>query len=92
MIKYEDVLSLGFYKKSAFTGSFGDMCYQIRRNAPEDADACFVVSAWRGPYNYETTPDDQKQFMQFPFTNNGKNQAVDWLNLQYNSIKNIDER
>ena len=69
MITAEDILNMNFYKKEKFTGSYKGMRYLV----------------WPGPYNFSTTPDDQKISATFPFTEEGRQQAVDWMNEQWRS-------
>ena len=42
----------------------------------------FRAITWPGPYNYDTTPEDQKTSATFPFTEEGRRQAVDWVYSQ----------
>ena len=85
MISYEDVLSLHFYEKELFTGSYQGMRYRLERTSGGEADApdLFRAVIWPGPYNYATTRDEQKSAATFPFTEEGKKQAVDWMNEQW---------
>lgn len=82
MITYDEVLNLNYYKKTAYTGWTGGMRFLIRRETPEDGEAIFHVYAWPGPYIFDLTADEQKLEASFPFSEEGKKQAVDWLNLQ----------
>ena len=89
MISYDDVLSLNFYKKEKFTGSFLGMRYRIEKAAKEGDDATdvFLATVWPGPYSYASTPDEKKTMETFPFTADGKQQVVDWLNEQWQAGK-----
>lgn len=80
MIKTEDILNLNFYKKEKFTGSYQGMRYLIKKD--EDV---FIATIWPGPYNFASTPDEQKTVASFPFTEEGKKQVVDWMNEQWKS-------
>lgn len=40
----------------------------------------FHVWVWPAPYIFDLTPDDQKEDSVFPFNEEGKRQAVDWVN------------
>lgn len=86
MITNEDILNMNFYKKEKFTGSYRGMRYLIRKDSVPEEDA-FSVTVWRGPYNYDTTPEEKKTTCRFPFTPEGKQQVVDWLNAQWESRK-----
>ena len=41
------------------------------------------VVIWPGPYNFIKTPENKKQRKEFPLTIEGKEEAVKWLNEQY---------
>ena len=48
----------------------------------EAGDGMEVV-IWPGPYNYIKTPEQKKQRKSFSLTIEGKEEAVRWLNEQY---------
>lgn len=83
MLTYDDALNLNYYKKTTYTGWMGGMRFLIKREAPEDADPIFHVWIWPGPYIFDLTDDSLKKENTFPFSNEGKEQAVDWINEQY---------
>lgn len=93
MITNDDILNMNFYKKEKFTGSYQGMRYLIKKDsAPASEDASetadiFHVTIWPGPYNFATTEDAKKTSASFPFTPEGKQQVVDWLNEQWRSRK-----
>ena len=43
----------------------------------------FHVTIWPGPYNFISTADDKKTCKTFPFTLEGKDLVVEWLNEQW---------
>lgn len=86
MIQNEDILNMNFYKKEKFTGSYLGMRYLIRKENADGADL-FRVFIWPGPYNFASTAEEKKTSAVFPFTPEGKQQVVDWLNEQWNSRK-----
>lgn len=86
MITNEDILNMNFYKKEKFTGSYLGMRYLIKKDTKDDTDI-FRVCIWPGPYNFDSTPEEKKTSMDFPFTPDGKQQVVDWLNEQWASRK-----
>ena len=98
MITNDDILNMNFYKKEKFTGSYLGMRYLIQKDSVESEAAegkdpvktdIFRATNWPGPYNYATTPDEKKTSRTFPFTPEGKQQVVDWLNEQWNSRKDL---
>ena len=95
MITTEDVLNMNFYKKEKFTGSYKGMRYLLKKDTeetpsdnpdtPSETKTIFRCYVWPGPYNFATTPDDQKRTASFPFTLEGKQAAVDWMNDQWST-------
>lgn len=96
MIKTEDILNLNFYKKEKFTGSYLGMRYLIKKDVEPDTTApapaegeepkkidVFRATIWPGPYNFASTPDEKKTVATFPFSQEGKQQVVDWMNEQW---------
>lgn len=98
MITTEDVLNMNFYKKEKFTGSYKGMRYLLKKDTeeipsdtpdtPPESKTIFRCYAWPGPYNFATTPDEQKLMAVFDFSDEGKQQAVNWLNKQWASREN----
>ena len=82
MIDRGRLLSLGYYKKApSFTGSDKNKCYKIERFREEDSEEDqFKATIWPGPFSSENTPDDAKQSKLAPFTEEGLQELVDWMN------------
>ena len=87
MITTEDVLNMNFYKKEKFTGSYKGMRYLLKKDSENDT-TIFRCYVWPGPYNFASTPDEQKLTEIFDFTEEGKQKAVDWMNEQWKARKN----
>ena len=85
MIQNDDILNMNFYKKEKFTGSYKGMRYLVKKEKDDAENDIFRATVWPGPYNFAATPDDQKISATFPFTEEGKQQAVDWMNEQWRS-------
>ena len=85
MIQNDDILNMNFYKKEKFTGSYQGMRYLIQKAQDEDESDIFRVTIWPGPYNFASTADDLKSSATFPFTPEGKEQVVSWLNEQWSA-------
>ena len=83
MITTQDVLNMNFYKKESFTGSYKGMRYLLKKDNEEES-TIFRCYVWPGPYNFATTPESQKVMATFPFTEEGKQQAIDWMNEYWN--------
>lgn len=78
MIKKETFMPLQFFKKEAFTGSIKGMRYRVAESGEE-----LEAVVYPGPYCYEATPREQKTRKTFPFSQEGIDQAVDWINEQF---------
>ena len=90
MVLKKDLLSLGFYKLSAFHGSNGPLNYRIERIEEEDGVnekgkpkykiTGLRVITYPGPYNYENTDDSLKESKDFPFAPESLDAITDYLN------------
>jgi hypothetical protein len=98
MITRKDVMPVNFLKKEKFTGSDTGMRYRMemtKREVPKEdgadgetvEDTVLTVTSWPEPYGYDATPEEEKTRKEFPFSEEGKLAAVDWLNEQYESRK-----
>ena len=94
MLTYDDALNLNYYKKTSYTGWMGGLRFLIKREEPilEEAteetpavkgDPIFHVWVWPGPYIFDLTDDALKIESTYPFSDEGKQQAVDWINEQF---------
>ena len=45
-------------------------------DTPAETKMVFRCYVWPGPYNFATTPDDQKLMSEFPFSEDGKQEAA----------------
>lgn len=70
-------IALAYIKKEPMTGSYKGMRYKLSK-AGDNIKACI----WPEPYNFITTREELKQYKEFPLTEEGKDEAVDWMNLQ----------
>lgn len=92
-IDMQDILGFNFFQYgSPYIGECGGMHFRMARNPLENVvfnhdphkndEALFDVTIWRGPFNYEKTKQ-KKTTAQFPFTPEGRKEAVQWLNERY---------
>lgn len=73
---------LNYIKKEEYSGSMDGMRYLLKR-ASKDSEDCIQVTIWPEPYSYFKTPEEKKQSIEVPLTEQGVEQAADWLNEQY---------
>ncbi len=89
----KDSYGLTWYEHAQpYLGSHKGMRFRIARDPMDDVslvspeekgEAEFEVIIWPEPFCFEVTPDEQKTSHKFPFTLEGKEQMVAWLNEQY---------
>ena len=74
----ESLFSLAFLKKEVFYGSYQNMRYRIAKNEDE-----LEVTVYPGPFSFDYTPEEQKEKKVFPFSEEGYEQAKDWLEASF---------
>ncbi len=88
-IESKDIYSLNHYEYGVpYTGSRGIMRFWIARNPLErvfgkkdKGEAQLEVRLWKGPYSIEATKEEITSRL-FPYSEEGKEEAVEWLNEQ----------
>lgn len=78
MLNKNDLVPINYYKKEPFYGSYLGMRYRIVKS--EDI---LLATIWPEPYNFDSTPDEQKHSAEFEFSQAGVEQAYAWLEEQY---------
>ncbi len=66
------------------TGEQKGMRYRLKRIG-EKPDFQLCSSVWPGPFCYDATQKDQITSQSFPYSPEGREQAIDWMIEQYNS-------
>ena len=89
MLTRDDILSLGYLKKATFHGSYRGMRFQMQKTS-RDEETILTVYAWPEPFTFGNTADELKISQEFPFTNDGLQQSVDWLNSVHPTITKKD--
>ncbi|MCR4791121.1 MAG: GNAT family acetyltransferase [Lachnospiraceae bacterium] len=88
MIRREDILPMGFLKKSDYSGSCGGLRYRLKKitekfiddSGEERESSSLMCEIWPGPFNYITTPAEVKESEKFSFDEDGVMDAVSWMN------------
>lgn len=96
MVTINKIFKLEFYKKLyPFYGSSEGIRYRIAKDPlakgktkeeEEALNAKLMATVWPEPYNYESTPDEQKVSEYFPFSEDGMQMAVDWINEMHGKM------
>lgn len=87
MVTIDTILSLAFLKKSRFTGSDRGMRYCIRK-IENDGISLLEVLVCPGPFSIDKTKEELFIKEEFPFTDEGRQEAVFWMNEMY--MENFD--
>ncbi len=90
MIRRSDILSIPFLKKSPFTGSFQGMRYRLAKMEKEEegqSKALLRAAVWKEPYSFTATPEEQKEYREFAFSEEGICETVDWLNERWQKLQ-----
>lgn len=74
----EKVLPFQFIKKSPLYGSYQGMSYRIIGKNGK-LEAC----VYPGPYIFAKTPEEKKTYAWFDYSEEGYNEALDFLNKAY---------
>ena len=88
MIRREDILPMGFLKKSDYSGSCGGLRYRLKKvtetftddSGGEVKKDSLLCEIWPGPFNYITTPPELKESEKFTFDEDGVGDAIFWMN------------
>lgn len=75
------LLPLQFLKKTPFYGSCRKMRYRLSKQ-----DDMLNVCIYPGPFGFDATPEDKKQFFTFEFSDAGYDEAIELLNQKYEEI------
>ena len=79
MIQRSDILSMEYLKKTEFTGCHQGMRYRLE-SVTVEGEKRLKVTVWPEPFNFFTTPDEEKQSELFDFNEDGILDAIGWMN------------
>lgn len=61
-----------FYRKGAILkASFQGMRYQVEKWQKDNEEECFRAAIWPEPFCFEKTPEENKTYAYFPYTEEG---------------------
>lgn len=95
MIERIDLFHLPFYKKEAFTGSDRGVRFwigqaRIPKDGQEEEETVLRTIVWPEPFALQATPDEQKTERDFPFTEEGLDEAFAWITGEgRNCVQNV---
>ena len=80
MVKRSDILSMKYLKKTEFTGCHQGMRYRLEGIKGADGGKRLGCTVWPEPFNFFTTPEEEKERAEFSFDEDGVTDAVAWMN------------
>lgn len=88
MIQRSDILSMEYLKKTEYTGGYQGMRYRlegvmVKVEGKDEEEKQLKVTVWPEPFNYFTTPEEQKTVEFFSFDEDGVVDAIAWMNDRY---------
>lgn len=86
MIDKKNFHPLNYIKKEEYSGSMDGMRYMLKRVKEDDEDKIRVI-IWPEPYGIQKTPEEEKQSIVVALSEEGVDQAADWINEQYEEQK-----
>lgn len=75
----EQTLPLQFIKKSPYTGSYKGMRFRFWKEDDE-----LVLCIYPEPFAFDKTPEEEKEYFRYPFTQESYEEAYRKLNEVYN--------
>lgn len=73
-------LSLKFLKREVYSGSHRGMRFRLQ--APKEEETLHVW-IYPEPWCFESAPEAERSHREFPFTQEGLEEAIQWLNASY---------
>lgn len=82
MLDRSEYMPLEYFKKQRWSGSYQGMRFLFQKQTEEET-AYLVVTVWKEPYSFEATPEEKKTTERFGLDEEGRLQAIRWLEQQY---------
>lgn len=96
MIPRNQLYVLDYYKKNTYMGSDGPLYYRIYRaeitKEEPETEAALEVVCWPGPFIYDKTPEEQKHYKRFDYSEEGMEQIILWLHQEKQVLSDSKER
>lgn len=86
MLDKETFHPLNYIKKEEYSGSMDGMRYLLKRVKSGEEDV-IRVTIWPEPLNLLRTAEHLKESIDVPMTEEGVEQAADWINERYEAKK-----
>ena len=84
---FYDVSSF-YNKKAVLKAGYKGMRYQVSKySSGEEGDDTLRVYIWSEPFCFEKTPDEFRTVKDFPYSEEGLDEAYEWVCSMYDSEK-----
>ena len=83
-IDREGHIIIDFSIYDARRAGFEKVVFIIKKDNEEE---CFRTAIWPEPFCFEKTPEENKTYAYFPYTEEGLDDVYDWLCTQYDEKK-----
>lgn len=87
MIDLHGQAGLPYVNRNAYTGSYKGIRYRLRKVTREEEGSFLEAVVYPEPYSFEATAEEEKTYREFPFTQEGFDEAIGWLNEEYERRK-----
>lgn len=87
MIDLHGQAGLPYVNRGVYTGSYCGMRYRLCKKEREETKKYLEVVIYPEPFCFEATAEEEKEFREFPFTEEGFTAAIAWLNEAYEGQK-----
>lgn len=76
----KDLFTLNYYKKQPYTASSNGTRIRLKKKEAEDGTAFLELATWPEPFAFDRTPEEQKSYYRFDYSEDGICQVIAWLN------------
>ena len=80
MVQRNDILSMEYLKKMAFTGCHQGMRYRLEGVSGDGGEKKLRCTVWPEPFNFCKTSEEEKEKSEFEFGESGITEAIAWMN------------
>lgn len=89
---FYDIASF-YNQKAVLAASYQGMRYQLKKSENPEKDGEVYLSAviWPEPFSFEKTPEERKEYRSFPYTEEGLDEAYEWICNQYDEKREMWE-
>ena len=87
MLERKTLYVLDYYKKNTFLGSDGPLNFRIYGIKDEDGKVTSLqVVSWEGPFIFDKTPNEDKKYKDFPYSEEGMEEIIKYLDSEKNLL------